>query len=366
MNARHIYKDSPGGLTRSQIAEFIRATPEERQQILAQTQDAFERDALLGYALHPESFELLKSADRKFYRKTSSGNWKWFVPVGAFAVITVIFILVQRNTISEQQQTISQLGKREVEITIDEADIIPEEIQQLDEINSNEQITRQDLPHPKTEKPHTHKEPLQKPDVSLPVSPVEPLPAQPADKLPEPEAKLVTSRKQAKEYYPEDLKLVDYRAYRSANTVETRQIVMGGTPANLEDDETEVTEDPAWRQVDIPYDEYIRKTLSYFNRANYKKALSRFEVILKTYPDDINALFYGGLCYYNLGDYAQAKTCFSKVRTHSYSNFDEEAGWFLALAQKNSGEVQAARRLLTEISQSGGFYAKQAEALLKK
>ena len=43
--------------------------------------------------------------------------------------------------------------------------------------------------------------------------------------------------------------------------------------------------------------EFIDKSVRYFNRGKYRKALSRFtRTILESYPEDVNANFYAGLC----------------------------------------------------------------------
>jgi tetratricopeptide (TPR) repeat protein len=118
-------------------------------------------------------------------------------------------------------------------------------------------------------------------------------------------------------------------------------------------------------KIEIPYHEYIKKTIGIFATGNYNKALYRFEEILDSYPDDVNANFYGGLCYFNLGKIEKAKLCFKNCVDHNFLNFTEEAEWYLAKCYLAEGNKEAAKTLLTKIANTKGFYAEQAGKLLK-
>ena len=48
-----------------------------------------------------------------------------------------------------------------------------------------------------------------------------------------------------------------------------------------------------------------------------------------------------------------------------YSNFNEEAEWYLAESRLANGEKTAAKELFTKIKNQKGFYSKQAEKNLK-
>jgi tetratricopeptide (TPR) repeat protein len=141
-------------------------------------------------------------------------------------------------------------------------------------------------------------------------------------------------------------------------------MVLTGTPANV--GETATTEEETqWKDVEVPYIDYLEKSMELFSKGQNKKALARFEVILDTYPDDLNANFYAGLCYYNLKEFSKAIASFTKCQDSKYSNFSEEAEWYMAKSYQAAGNDAQARDLFKRIAGSGGYYAKQAEKMLK-
>jgi tetratricopeptide (TPR) repeat protein len=166
-----------------------------------------------------------------------------------------------------------------------------------------------------------------------------------------------------KEIYLSDLKLLDYRAYRSRPKIATKQMILTGTPANVGDNTpTETTTE--WKDVDVPYIDYLEKTMDLFAKGQNKKALARFEVILDTYADDLNANFYAGLCYYNLNDFDLAVTAFSKCTDSKYTNFLEEAEWYIAKSHLAKGSTTLAIDLFTKIAKENGYYSAQAKKVL--
>ena len=115
----------------------------------------------------------------------------------------------------------------------------------------------------------------------------------------------------------------------------------------------------------MPYMDYLEKTIELFAKGQNKKALSRFAIILETYPDDLNANFYAGLCYYNLKEYTSASFSFSKCLDSKFLNFNEEAEWYMAKSFLAAGNVSEGKVILKKIKTDGGYYAKQAEKLLQ-
>ena len=157
---------------------------------------------------------------------------------------------------------------------------------------------------------------------------------------------------------------MDYRVLRNKPTVGTEQLDLTGTPANMEDTNS-LEEEPLVRKVDIPYYDYIDKTMYLLNKGNLKKALNRFDVILKTYDDDINALFYSGFVFYNLGEYEEATGFFNKALRSDIANFDDEAYWYLGLCFEKLKKMDKAREIFQTISTSTSFYSKEALKKLK-
>ena len=168
----------------------------------------------------------------------------------------------------------------------------------------------------------------------------------------------------AKEIYIFDLKNVDYRAYRN-RPIQVDINLDIGTPANqaTKDDQQEM---PITQKKDVPYIDFLTNTAELFSQGEYKLALKRYLTILETYPDDVNANFYGGLCYYNLGQFEKAEELLKQSFAVGYGNFRQEAMWFGAKANYELKNDIKARYLLKKIIKEDGFYAQQAKDLLEQ
>lgn len=192
-----------------------------------------------------------------------------------------------------------------------------------------------------------------------PIFIIDELPFKPLETKPNRQSIKVESRKKIKEIYFHTFKLVDYRILRSKPTVSTQQMDLTGTAASMEEKETKEDE-VKWRTVDVPYIDYINKTMYFMDKGSLKNALARFDVILSSYPDDINALFYAGFALYNLNEFKSAQIRFEEALKNTISNFDEEALWYLTLSYEKNGDTEKAQQLLKTISKSESYYAKQA------
>ncbi len=167
--------------------------------------------------------------------------------------------------------------------------------------------------------------------------------------------------------YIRDLKVVHYGdLYREGIPTEI-SFETGGTEARYEQAYQPEALRPLGMAPESPkktYAETLESTLAEFVRGDYVKALAGFNRILSTYPDDNNALFYAGLCYYNLGNFAKASEYFKRVEHHYINTFDQEAQWYRALSLERAGEKEKAKALFTEISKREGHYAAQAQEKL--
>lgn len=112
--------------------------------------------------------------------------------------------------------------------------------------------------------------------------------------------------------------------------------------------------------------EWLADGLNYFNDKNYTTALYYFSELLKQNPEDINALFYTGLCNYHLGYYNAAIQNFSSVISHKNNNFLLESDYYKALSLLGNEQYNEGKLLLNKISEEGHFYAKPATQLLEK
>ncbi len=115
------------------------------------------------------------------------------------------------------------------------------------------------------------------------------------------------------------------------------------------------------QDVLLSYTEFMDEALYRFSNNDHKGCLDDLRFVLSQYPDDVNALFYAGLCSYNLGLYERARTFLQRAATHPVNVFDEEASWYHALTldrMDDPGSIAAYQR----VANGGGFYSELAKA----
>ena len=154
--------------------------------------------------------------------------------------------------------------------------------------------------------------------------------------------------KMGRELYIKNLKAVDYRYHRKE-----------------EGKSFERTEENAFGEqvLQIPYINLLSQALEDFSKENYKLALLHFDQILEVYPDDANALFYGGMCLFNLNQLTQAESRFLKLQNICFANFSEEGNWYLLHVYKLTKKEAAFSSLRLFIIEQKGFYAQKATLL---
>lgn len=342
-------------INRKDFEKLLQNNSEQDQS----TFDDFDKDALEGWKNSGVAFSQMKNVDKAIGRKFNNGFFNSTVFIGSIAAIltvsAIIFFTQQENTPSPKQKSFV-IERNEVSL--------PENIDTLIALNKETQISTQDLISKHTQEQaqtQTKTEIVQKVDFDLLTSTVlEPLPTTIENK----EVKL-TEQRLAKEIYLHRLKAIDYSEYRSRPEVKIEQIILSGVPASYET-EDDIQTESSTKTVMIPYMDYLDKTLKYLGNEKWKQALSRCEEILNTYPDDINAIFYSGLCYYNLQQYQKACDQFSACVQLNWANFNEEATWYLAKSRLANKDKTLAKELFTAIKENNGYYAKQAEKILKE
>ncbi len=163
--------------------------------------------------------------------------------------------------------------------------------------------------------------------------------------------------------YIKNLKAVDYSILYT-NHIAKKEWILTGTTA---DKETSVSEGVMAEHIIkyIPYKDFLIEGLTKFSKNDYKGALGHLLTIQQQYPDDVNASFYSGLCYYNLGKTRNAITMFDKTIGNSITTFKEESEWYKSLSLLEDGKKSDAKELMKKIESEGGFYAKAAREKLK-
>lgn len=114
----------------------------------------------------------------------------------------------------------------------------------------------------------------------------------------------------------------------------------------------------------VAYLGFMDEALARFVENDHKGCLEELTFVLDQYPDDVNALFYAGLCSYNLGLNERAERYLHAAATHPLRVFDEEAEWYHALALERTGAKEAARAEFERIARSSSFYAARAQGKL--
>ena len=340
------------GLSREQIDAYKSASEQTRREIEGSVNGSFEQDALDGWQMSAAGTSSMHRLDKKF---SSPSSWPIYLGGASLAVIAVAGVLFFRNTPSETLPS-----KEKVELSVEQTDIsLPAAIDTLEALPETQQIHIASI--------KTTQQELQSQPATVPTTDLQEIPALVLEPLiisvpAETNPKLV-KQKSAKEVYYHDLKLIDYSAYRTSPTIETEQLMLSGTPANQESmqEATETT----LTTVSIPYSIYIKKTMLYVGKGKWKESLQRLQLIVKTYPDDVNGHFYAGLCSYNLQQYNEAKQHFASCLQLPFSNFNEEASWYLAQSLLANGEKTEAKELFVVIRDQKGYYSKQAEKVLK-
>ena len=166
--------------------------------------------------------------------------------------------------------------------------------------------------------------------------------------------------------YMHDLMVVDYRVMKRDNKkIHYTRLELSGTSA-AQENENDTQETFIETNVEVPYVNYLNKSMSYFASGEYKKALNRYETILKQYPKDINAHFYGGLSYFNLGQFDKAISYLDQILKDDFHVFDEASMWYKAKALIQLNRIPEAKAILLKIIALGGFYSNDAIQLKKK
>jgi tetratricopeptide (TPR) repeat protein len=337
-------------LSRERTDAYIKGDERVRRGIEGKS-DPFDLAALEGWKA-AGNMNAMRGPDSRFLKKQWIGGYlaAAVVIVGG-AIAALLFIPG-----GEKRQAVPE---KEIVLNVEHSDIVIEpEIRSMETLPVARQISPAAV---KSDQKQLESLPASAPEVNVAEIPQVILPAREIDQ--QPKEQKASNQKAAKEVYYHDLKMIDYRSYRSKPVIPTEQIILTGTPANREININE--EEPVSKMIDIPYADFLEKTAKFIGKGKWKEALQRLGKIVETYPDDVNGHFYAGLCYYNLQQYPAAQEHFSKCLQLPFSNFNEEATWYLALSLNANGEKAKARELCIIIRDSKGYYAKQAEKLLK-
>ena len=164
-----------------------------------------------------------------------------------------------------------------------------------------------------------------------------------------------------------DLKITDYDKYYFVNMDKLKQVSHNTDPVFENDKERDngsgVYKLQEWEVTTTK--QVLRSALLKFNSQDYENAIKLFNTLVKHNADDVNALFYGGVSYYNTGNSEKALDYLTRVMTSNNGSFYEEAKWYKALTYLKKRDADGARKLFSEIVANNGFYKEQAKEKLK-
>lgn len=352
---------SKTGVSREELESYSSSTDQQKKQEIEEKSlsDSFETEAFEGWEninVKKTMQGLDKRMDRnnKVNRVKQTIKWSLISMALVFTVSIVLINFNEQKVLSTATKTIS---KTVIAVERSTDSIFEKQVEELAVKEVEKQFKQKDVkkttPLVTSEKvdtvPVLNYESSNKP-ASINFAP------KPIQVLEQPKNLIYKSKK---ETYLYDLKVVDYSVYRS-KPIETERLKLTGTTADKANKDSE-TEQMVWEKVNIPYVEYLDKTMALFEKGKYKKALVRFKQILNVYPEDVNALFYGGLCYYNLSKNDLALLSFENCYNLEYGNFREEANWLSYLIYREEGNLKKASLLLQKIINEKGYYSQQAQ-----
>jgi tetratricopeptide (TPR) repeat protein len=368
-------------LTRAEIEELKSDDSSFEAQLKAED-DGFNTEAMEGWSSTDVDFDTsMQSLDKKMneHFALSSNNQSGksvalFIGIFTAAMLTLILYTYQGNQLNNEdvqldnQQIIQNLTEENIskEIPLSNQRFLDDKIENIASftpIKKSDQITKDQLKNQDNQKT-TAASSTQERDILDRREPVSgQLSPKPLHELPQSRIKTLPYR-EVSEVYLNDLKAVDYRQLREEKPIRLLQELPTGTPANQSNDRTFQTETDDIQARQINYIDYLEETQRYFDQQAFKRALRRYLIILEHYPEDVNAHFYSGLCYHNLGQYAKAIEHFDQSFTLQIGNFREESEWFKAKALLQLKDQYSAKVLLDKIQQERGFYSERATELL--
>jgi hypothetical protein len=160
-----------------------------------------------------------------------------------------------------------------------------------------------------------------------------------------------------------DLKITGFETYYRKNITLDDQ-PLHGVPAQFgNEDDIEKGDDETKRSV--PADRILREALQSFNEGRYGRSISKFDLLLKSNAQDVNALFYTGVSYVRLEMPDKAIPYLDRVLAETNNVFHEEALWYKALALHNLGDREGSVKLFKQIASQPGYYQTKAKEKLK-
>ena len=321
---------------RALFKKYIHTTHQKEKHLIEKkfVEDDFVMDALEGYSQEPNAWSGFEAADKKFF-KTHRNRRLALSAVGLLVSLSLGWYFIPAAPTKNNPSFRRDVAKVQA-IRIHQ----PSDVKSMVAAAPNERITPRQVILDLKASANTIE---QKTEV---LERIAHIPAAQVEFKQQKEQRLAI--KMGRELFIKNFKVIDYRYYRKGERTTGAAVT-----------ENEMGE----QELKIPYINLLNKAIEDFAQQDYKLALLHFDEILQTYPDDANALFYGGMCLYNLRVYEQAESRLLKLQSIPFANFSEEAEWYLLHVYQQAKKEAAFSSLRKTIIEQKGFYAQKAENL---
>ena len=351
--------------------------------------DEFSAEATNGFENNPAALAGLAGLNEKFAAKhglNNSGLSATQIVLLSIAGATLVAVLsiftytqlnqpsepqIAQNNISEKEDNKPEVIEQKPQPVIENIDetiqeesyddaviLIEEEVEKTDLIEKEKIIDSKDVLE---KQPETVVDVIEEPiEIDIDVEPIDDIDIKPI------ETKIETkAHSNVKVLYYHDFKVIDYSGlYTKQIKIRNKEIPSGRNVVynpSTKDNPNSIVGPYTF----IPYEDFLDDAMKKFSKNDFKGALKDLKLIIKLFPDDVNAHFYGGLCYYNLGKWSYAQNYFTTVADNYIYTFDQEADYYKALALKENGQTTEAEELFNKIVEEGKFYAEHARKELR-
>ncbi|MEN9303766.1 MAG: hypothetical protein RL264_2195 [Bacteroidota bacterium] len=329
-------------LTRKQIKDYFSSKKARADFDAKVKNDPFVRDALEGWEKVKGNVDAeMSKIDAKLYPRTSWSPLLYVSVLAFLSVVSILYIYRPKDNYSFSANKTTDLKK----VHSDKKTETQTSVSNLEKpktILKNEPSKKTKNTSPVST---SSLDSVFTPPVFLPTY-LSVRPIRPVDNNSKQKSKAI-------ETYIQAFKVVDYRFYRKKTNEIAKNDLLTGTPANFEKTDSQENTESFNKEF---YVNYLENSLVYLKNGQLDLANERFKKILETFPEDVNALFYGGYCSFQLKDFKTAEKRFSQLELCSFSNFDEEGEWYLLQTLKQIGDCHGFNRLKQRIDGKEHFY----------
>ncbi|MFP4048299.1 MAG: hypothetical protein ACLFT4_11145 [Bacteroidales bacterium] len=110
---------------------------------------------------------------------------------------------------------------------------------------------------------------------------------------------------------------------------------------------------------------FIVRAIKHYERGNYKEASDLFKQHVERKEVNAELIFYMGISQLKSGEEQQAQENLSYVLNLDEMEFQQEAQWYMALTYLKINDIESARQILKEISETSGHpYKNKAQNVI--